>query len=413
MKIIFNNFYSQSLFRALSALIIAILFMPLVFFLGARNDLLFPKAIYFEILVEVALAVFISLILIDRRFFPKASHLTVTLFIFFIFLTLSAIFGVDPYRSFFGDIFRMEGLITLYHFFIFFLIVSSLFKVKPDFIWTLLKISFGVGILAGLSAIIELMRRKVEISSFRGGGLIGNPAVLSSYLIFIIFFGGILAFKSRNIAARYFFVVGSLFLTAILFLTQTRGAFVGFISGIIATLFFIFLFEPRKKFGLIAGGILIVFFLVGFLIFINPDSLFVQKIPLINRLTKINREDPTTKTRLLSIKTSWNAIKERPILGFGQEHYDFAYFRHFNLGFTSISEYFNFDRSHNKLLDIAVMNGVPALIIYLTLFFFIFKIIFSERFKKEESPVTRSFFSDYPLLILFKIYFFLTLWLFI
>ena len=96
-------------------------------FLIASSLFFFPfitgKNFFFRIVVEILFLLWVVLAVFDADYRPKKSPvifaLTATLFI----LSLATIFGENPYRSFWSNFERMEGLIGHIHLFLYFLII--------------------------------------------------------------------------------------------------------------------------------------------------------------------------------------------------------------------------------------------------------------------------------------------------
>ena len=91
------------------------------------------KYVFFRILVEVLTFLYIILIILDKSYRPKLSKIFIFLSLFVFFALLSTVFGADPYRSFWSNYERMEGFLTLIHYFAFFVIISGVFKEEKDF----------------------------------------------------------------------------------------------------------------------------------------------------------------------------------------------------------------------------------------------------------------------------------------
>src|SRR3989338_7380338 len=100
------------------------------------TNLLFPfitsKQIYFNILVEVLMVFWLALIIKYPEVRPKKSWITFGLATFFTALFISSVFGIDFNLSFWGDIERMLGLFHAAHFFLFYLIVITVFRDARD-----------------------------------------------------------------------------------------------------------------------------------------------------------------------------------------------------------------------------------------------------------------------------------------
>ena len=116
----------------------AILLTPLAFWPRALFPFLTPKFILFQILVEIVFAAWLILlfrsgltrILADLR----RNYVAIALFIFLLASFVSALFGVDFSRSFWGIGPRMTGLFAELHFLAWFLMLASVSKSDFDMV---------------------------------------------------------------------------------------------------------------------------------------------------------------------------------------------------------------------------------------------------------------------------------------
>ena len=99
-----------------------IAFVPLIF----SSQLIFGtvsiKGFVFRILVELLFLVYTLLVLEHRKYAPKNSLLLWLLIALFIALTVSSLLNGTIIYSFWGNLVRMDGLISLGHLIIYFLI---------------------------------------------------------------------------------------------------------------------------------------------------------------------------------------------------------------------------------------------------------------------------------------------------
>ncbi len=108
-------------------------------------------------------------------------------------------------------------------------------------------------------------------------------------------------------------------------------------------------------------------FLAGGALFLARNTNFVKTEPLLYRLTDISLESGTGKIRLVSWKIGFDAFLEKPLLGWGPENYYVAFNKHLNPVFFYYSGE-TFDRAHNRLVDVLVMDGILGLLAYLSIF---------------------------------------------
>jgi hypothetical protein len=84
-----------------------------------------------------------------------------------------------------------------------------------------------------------------------------------------------------------------------------------------------------------------------------------------------------TKLGIDAINPVHNGVKNL-LIGWGPENFSLAYEKYFNPKQFEY-EIGLFDRSHNKFLDVLVMNGLLGLISYLSIWFFFFKFIYKRK----------------------------------
>ena len=110
------------------ALIVGGNFFGKILLLGV-GDLFFPfitgKGFYFRIIVEIIFALWVIIALFDSRFRPRMTPVMWALGATLAILTLSTIFGENPYRSFWSNYERMEGLVGHLHLFAVFFVLNS------------------------------------------------------------------------------------------------------------------------------------------------------------------------------------------------------------------------------------------------------------------------------------------------
>jgi len=326
-----------------------------------------PKGFAFRILMEIAAVFWFYLALKYPEFRPKKTALNWAVLVFLAVWILSALTGVDFNLSFWGNLERMFGIWGLIHFVLFFFILQAIFKTRGDREF-LLKISLGASSFISLLAIGQKFMDLGDLMPMTGRvfGTLGNPAFLATYLIFNIFFAGYLALSSRNRTSLiyYFLLVVNCFA---LFLTGTRGAFLGLLAGIAVLLASFGFFHPQKNVRRYSVVVLILFLILFGSIFAFRNSALVQKSEILQRLTSISLEDTTAQNRLILWQKAWLAWQEKPILGFGAENYEVAANKYFDPRLNPYEAWY--DKAHNFIFDYGVTLGWLGLLSYLSLFF--------------------------------------------
>jgi len=371
----------------------ALAFTPLI----VTNSTLFPFIFGKTVFIRTAVAIFWIFFAVLIFYSSKTANVISQtklklinaaknpLFIFASFFVLlmffSVIFSVNPYRAFFGDIERGEGYLGMLCFFGFFIASLLVFNKRDWFIFFKLSLLTG-GILFfyGLYQYADYTR----MQSF-----IGNPAFLGTYFLFIIFAASIILFSDKNRWWRLFACLSALMAIAGVFLTQTRGTIVGLVLGVAFAIFYFAIKGKGVRFRKInVQKISISLVLLGILflgVFIaTKDNAVWQKIPGINRFTALSYDDSSFQTRLIAAGVSLDAVNpsknslERFLIGWGPENFSVAYNKHYNPEYLKYEGLW-FDRAHNKLFDVLVMNGILGLLAYLGMWFAILYLIFRPK----------------------------------
>ena len=213
-----------------------------------------PKTLFFRIFIEIALFFYILLIIYRPEYRPRFSKLTWAVLIYLLIMTFASIFGIDAYRSFWGNIERGEGLLTIYHLFIFFILITSIFKEKKEW-FRFFNVSIFVSLFISFYALAQELALKsflgFKILQSAGGarltGTIGNASFLAAYLLLNIFLCLFLLTIRRERGWRIFYGLAFLFETYILFQTETRGALLGFFGGLLLIVILSSIFSKNKK----------------------------------------------------------------------------------------------------------------------------------------------------------------------
>ncbi|MEK7624344.1 MAG: O-antigen ligase family protein [Patescibacteria group bacterium] len=385
------------------------------------RDTIFPyilgKMVFFRGLIEIVLILFLIYLLLNYRQFPLnfrviAKFFKNPLFVFtilFIFsLIISAIFAVNPYRAFWGNMDRGEGLFGMFHYFIFLIMGLFIFE-KKDWL-NYFKISLVVGFILIFYAFLQyfnLYNFPFVLSALgsRPTSFIGNAAFLAVHMIFLamfavtVFFNDSLPFNhdkpqpncrksSFNCLItkllfefwRYFSLLIVVLSVITIFLTGTRGVILGLGAGFV---FLLLRLIFKRKGWLRRFSVYSLIFLVIFsgVFWTTRQRPIWQKIPGFDRLVKtafFDVNDPSTQTRIITWRLSWNAFKERPLFGWGPDNYLVAYEKHYDPDYAIYGETW-LDRAHNKIFDLLVMQGIFGLLAYLGIFVAAFYLLFKKH----------------------------------
>ena len=337
-----------------------VLFFPLV----VTDSIFFPfvvgRSLFSMIIVEILFLIWFFLFLKKKInlsgifspiFYSFSAFLTVVL--------LSDILGVAPMTSILSGYERMEGFILYFHLFLLFILASSLLSSTQ--LWRrILLISVGISALISTSEILKFF---AGANSGRVGGPFGNPAFFAIYLLFHIFFIFLIAFRmwgEGELRKKYkFFGIFFLLIVEIfaLYKTATRSSLIALVLGLFAA-FFIWLVSRKSGKSKIITAVITVTAIVAlfFSAFIFLKNSAPITSPTLSRFQQFTQSDISSNPRFLVWQVAWQGIKERPILGWGQENFPLV-FEHFYSPKLSLQEPW-FDRVHNSYLEWAVSAGL-------------------------------------------------------
>ncbi len=369
----------------------ALLLIP--FFVA--NLMFFPyisgKNFAFRIIIEIIFAVWVYLAFADVKYRPKFSWLLVSVGVFTGIMFIADIFAEAPMKAFWSNFERMDGWITLIHLFMFMIVTSSVLKTEK--VWlNLFRTSLA------LSIVMDILVLKEWLTTGEGriSVTLGNPIYVAVYFLFNFFFALILWYKDviaksedkNNIKVifrnwlTYVYVLGAFLCAWGVWRTATRGVILGLIGGLLVSAVLIAIFEKKNKIIRMSavGGIILIFILViGFFSIKNTE--FVKGNIVLNRLATISWSNINGQgqARQYVWPMAIEGFKERPILGWGQDGFNYVFNKYYDPRMYGQEQWF--DRAHNMPLDILVAGGILGLISYLSIFIAALFVIWKKREK--------------------------------
>ncbi len=124
----------------------------------------------------------------------------------------------------------------------------------------------------------------------------------------------------------------------------------------------------------------------------------IEENPYFIRIFSLLNYKKVLKTRLVAWETAIDGFRERPIIGWGQESFNFVYDKHFKTKHLSVfPDGRAFDRAHNKILQLLVVSGILGALSYILIFVLIFYYLFrsGSRFKNFDSFCLGALFLGY------------------
>ncbi len=358
---------------------------------GGNAGLFFPfisgKNLIFRFLVEIAFAGWAVLALYDSsyRINIRKSPIMIAYSAFIIVLLLADIFGVDREKSMWSNFERMEGFVGHIHFFAYFFVLTVMIRTLAEWqkMW---KVFIAADILVLIYAYGQLLGAKglffanhfpvlsswfsarfaIHMSETRLDATIGNSAYFGVFCLMYVFILGLLWSQSHNPRKQWFYpalivlnVIGILY-------SGTRGTMIGLMIGGFTTLG-IMAWKNHGKMRKVFVVSLAIFAVCISSIFIFKNTALVKSSSILTRIASISPNDITGASRISMWKISYEAWKERPILGYGQDNFSYIFARKFMPEKMCNLEPW-YDRSHDVFFDWLVAAGALGLITYLSLY---------------------------------------------
>jgi len=351
-------------------------FVPLVI----ASSLFFPfitgKAFVFRILVEIVFAVYLILAIRDESYRPKFSWILGAFIAFLVIMGVADFFAQNPFKAFWSNYERMEGYITLLHLGAFFLVMGSVLKTRE--IWNkLLVTSVGASAIIAIYSFFQLAGKiPINQGGVRVDGTLGNAAYLGIYMVFHVFFALLLIARFKEKWQKILLAIIALMDLVVLYATATRGAILGLIGGIFITLVYLLLkSEKGERVRKIAGASILGLIIFIGLFFVLKDSSFVKNSLVLNRFATLSFSEVKTQGRYFVWPMALKGFIERPILGWGQEGFNFVFNKYYDPRMYNQEPWF--DRAHSTPLDWLIAGGALGFLayasIFLALLFYIFK----------------------------------------
>jgi len=391
----------------LTQLIQIVSFFLLLLPLAISPFLYFPtntiKGIWIVLFSETLFFLWILLISINPTYKPKITPVFIGATIYLILLFFSMLSGVNPSQSFWSNFGRFTGVSLIFHYFLIFLVWTSVFP--SEFYENLFFFSSIIAVIVGILSVFT-----VNYELTRGGGPIGNESFLGTYLLFNFFFALYLFFNSKETLKKVFLLIilillfsillagidltklkGTQLVFAILFKEGVRAVKISLYLGIILFFCFYLFFSKRKILRILGFISLISYFLFGFILTI----LFLFK-PTGFVFTHLIKKIGPLGGRPIVWESVLRGAGEKFYFGWGPENFEYFLFKYFDprLFLEESAKETWFDRAHNVVFDHLICNGIFGLIAYFSIFFTLFFTLWKKFFKKEIDFKTPALFTS-------------------
>ena len=331
-----------------------------------------PKQAFISISITIFI-IFTSICFLSKEKIKIKKYKGIYFFIslWILSLFISTIFGIAPYKSFFGDYFRLSGVLSHLLYILYFLIVLSFIKNKKDieiFLLGILIISIPLSIhailqKAGFFLIFSIEDLKEAGFLGRSYSTFGNPNMLGQYLIFPIFISFYFFLEKQK--KLKFLLLFLLLIISILF-TENRASLLGISIGI--SLYFFFAKNIKNTTKILTIALITTLFSSYIYAFSPSLRSFSSRIELWKSGTK--------------------SFIENPIFGTGFETFDINFQKNITENYYKHEPLFHTaDRAHNEIIDIQSSLGIYGFIIYFSAILFL---IIKFLYKKNKNSLEKN-----------------------
>lgn len=328
------------------------------------ENLFFPfitgKNFSFRVIVEVMVAAWVLLALLDATYRPRFSWIVTGFGSLIVVMLFSTLLAQHWPTSLWSNYERMDGYVTLVHVFAYVVVAGSVLR-GPTMWSYLLHWSVAVAAFVALKGLAQLGTGVTRVDS-----TLGNAAYMAVYMLFHVFFVAYLFMQSKVTPYRVVYaLLGALFIYVLL-QTGTRGTAIGLVTGAIAMVSYISLFAVQSK-GYQKYAIASLAFLLlavgGFIA--ARDTSFIQGTPSLARVANIDL-GADLEIRRIIWGMSIEGVKERPLLGWGMGNFNYVFNEQYDPRLYAQEQWF--DRVHNIFFDWLIAGGVLGFVAYFSIF---------------------------------------------
>lgn len=401
------------------------LFFPLFYASFALFPSYYGKTAIFQILVEIAFILYLILILRGQIKKPKLNYIFYFLAAFLGIRLIAGFVGLNPEKSFWGTMARMDGNFAWLHFFVYFYLLTQFFETKRKW-FRILKLAVFTSFLVAITGIMQRFGIVLfDWWSYEIGGRIfgvmGNSIPFASYILFSIFICAYLFVESiknavqvipkeviningekgvvlnevhlKHLLAVLVWVIILAVNVVALFWSGTRGPMLSFLAVAPVSIFLFGLMSQRKNVRIIFFILFLTAVLsVIFLIFLYSNNAGFSFINSSFELLKLGGNASTLTTRIMNWNSALNGWIENwhsILIGYGPEVYDVIFDKYYKSELLNFSFYETVgDKPHNIIFELLTSVGIAGFVVYAGLFGCIIFGLASAARKKNISKIS-------------------------
>jgi len=338
-------------------------FTPLM----VANPFFFPfitgKAFYLRALIEIAVGAWVVLALLDKEYRPRFSWIGASVVGFVVWMFIADAFALNAMKAFWSNFERMEGWVLLVHLLGLFFSASAVLRVEKKWrAWFLT--SLGVSVVLVGYALLQLNGTlTIHQGSTRIDASLGNSAYFAIYLLFSVFVALWLALTEKYVWLKWSLIALAVIEGTLIFFTETRGTIIGLVLALALAALLTALTASKQARGWAVGAFVLILVLIGSF-YLARDSSFIQNNHVLQRIASISLADGQTRFTIWSM--AFKGILERPLTGYGQEGFNYVFNKYYEPSLYAQEQWF--DRAHNAFIDWFTAGGIPAFLLYISLF---------------------------------------------
>lgn len=288
---------------------------------------------------------------------------------FLVWVFVSSMLSIHIPTALFGKYRRFEGWFSFLNYAAIYFLVLQLAD-KPKRIKAIAKAIFFSGIFVGAYGVLQalggdiLAWGQLPFEQNRSFSTYGNPDLLAGFLMFGTFVSLGLAIAERNLVWRGIYWFGFLMNMVVIVTAFARSAWVGSIPAFI--FFVVFAVRQRADWktedwvfsGVALSGALA--FIVRSLSEQNEVMNFVKRVQSIFIF-----DQGSAKTRFQIWEAAIDAVKDRPIFGFGPDTFRLIFPKYKTYEYVKDAGYLSVaDNVHNYPLQLATGIGLPGVAMF-------------------------------------------------
>ena len=352
-----------------SGLVLIIVLTPLYFNLGTFAVFQIGRLTLFQIIIAIIILFWIIKILLQQRItlFIPVKYLLVSLLPLFIF-GIGTIISLSPQLSFWGSYRRRMGWLTMLYLWLFFFLLIQTIRSKSRIKTCLSAILISVTVIIGYALVqsvgLDPFQWKENIWQLqRVFSTLGQPNFLASYLLLVTPLILVAILFSKRFLIKFCLSLLFFFSILTIYLTLSRGAWLGLLGGIAVCFGLIYFMRLwRKKTVKIILTLILFLAVIACLInYYQPNSILKERL-----LSFFQSNNSGIIIRLKLWTSASKIIAQRPYLGYGLETEQFLFIKYYQPDWA-IYESINLlpDRAHNRILDLLIVGGLFSLFAWL------------------------------------------------